>query len=214
MQDSDWDDESNPGQKTIFSESKCRLNRGLLLELQLSFTIPGRRLDNFRPVAGYRYDYFFFTTHDGFQVSLTDGNADLPGDGIEFKQRFHHYYLGGVFNKRVHLQSLTSLMSGLDVECQVDYGIVNARNEDLHLLRSGERITVERTNGHCWHVRVRAALYSSANGLLGVEAAFKRMLTNGSHELTNRILNLDFSFGGSQVWSDQAYISAYAAIKF
>lgn len=214
MQDSDWDDETSPGQKTIFSESQCRLNRGLLLELQLSIATPLERLYSIRPVAGCRYDYFFFTTHDGFQASLQGDSANLPGDGIEFKQTFYHYYVGGMINKTLDVRPLTTLMSKLDVEGQFDYAIVNARNEDLHLLRSGERITVERTRGHCWHVRVRAALLTNADALVGIEGDFKRLLTDGSHELTNRILNVDFSFGGSKVWSDQAYISVYGAIKF
>jgi len=214
MQDSDWDDGGMPGQKTIFSESNCRLNRGILLELQLALVTAIDRLYQVRPVAGCRYDYFFFTTHDGFQGALGGGSVDLPGDGIEFKQTFYHYYLGGVVNKSLKLTSFNSLLSQLDLECQLDYAIVNARNEDLHLLRAGERITTEFTRGHCWNARIRAALLSSADALLGVEAAFKRLLTDGSHELTNRILSIDFSFSGSKVWSDQAYISIYGAIKF
>ncbi len=35
MQDSDWDHEDLPFQKTIFSESNCRLNSGWLLDLRI-----------------------------------------------------------------------------------------------------------------------------------------------------------------------------------
>jgi len=214
MQDSDWDDDIMPGQKTIFSESNCRLNRGILLELQFSFTTPLERICYLRPVTGYRYDYFFFTTHDGFQTSLQGDDIGLPGDGIEFKQRFQHFYIGGLISKTLSLNGFTSLLSQLDLQCQLDYGVTTAHNEDLHLLRSGERITVEGTSGHCWHVLVRASLMSWSDALVGFEAAFTRLMTNGSHELTNRILNIDFSFSGSKVWSDQSYVSVYGAIKF
>jgi hypothetical protein len=214
MQDSDWDDDTMPHQKTIFSESNCRMNRGLLFELQMSFTTPLERWCNLRPLIGYRYDYFYFTTHDGMQRSFSGGEVDLPGDGIDFKQTFQHFYFGGSASGTLNLQRLTTWLSQLDLECQLDYGIAAGHNEDLHLLRSGERITLQLTDGHCWHLVLRAGVFSTASALLGFEAGFTRFMTNGSHALTNRVLNIDFSFGGSKVWSDLAYLSVYGAIKF
>ncbi len=214
MQDSDWDDETRPQQKTIFSESKCRLNRGVLADVRLSTATPLEKFIDVRPVFGYRYESFFFTTHDGFQAVLGGEVADLPGDGIEFKQSFSHYYLGGICNTRINLAYTTARLPDVDFSCQIDYAFVSAGNEDLHLLRTGERITKEKTKGHCWHVCLRAVGRVSNWVWVGLEGDFKRLLTNGSHQLTNSLFQVDFSFGGSRVWSDQATISLFAEMKF
>ncbi|MBI4963750.1 MAG: omptin family outer membrane protease [Desulfomonile tiedjei] len=214
MQDSDWDDEAAPDQKTIFSESKCRLNRGLLFDVRLSAATPLEQLINLRPVFGYRNEYFFFTTHDGFQAVLGGGVADLHGDGIEFAQSFSHYYVGCMLNTHLNGSGGAVSLPEIDLLFQADYAFITARNEDLHLLRSGERITRERTSGHCWHISLRATCMVKQTVWVGLDGDFKRLLTNGSHQLTNSLFNIDFSFGGSKVWSDQATISAFAEVKF
>lgn len=214
MQDSDWDDETRPAQKTIFSESKCTLNRGVLFDIRISTATPVEQFIKVRPVLGYRNESFRFTTHDGFQAVLGGEVSDLSGDGIEFRQAFSHYYAGCILNTDVKLATVPVPLPEIALNCQLDYAFVIARNEDLHLLRSGERITTERTSGHCWHVCLRAACKATGAVWMGFEGDFKRLLTNGSHQLTNTLFNLDFSFGGSKVWSDQASISAFAEMKF
>jgi len=47
-----------------------------------------------------------------------------------------------------------------------------------------------------------------------VEADFKRLLTDGDHQLRNNFFSLNFSFDGSRVWSDQASISALGQLVF
>ena len=215
MQDSDWDDGAAPSQKTIFSESQCRLNRGVLFDVRLSTATPLEQFINVRPVFGYRSESFFFTTHDGWQAVLGGGAvSDLPGDGIEFTQSFSHYYLGGIFRGHVNFPAAYFSVPEFDLSLQADYAVIRARNEDLHLLRTGERITKEKTMGHCWHACLRIAWRVQDMVWVGFEGDFKRLLTNGSHNLTNALFNIDFSFGGSRVWSDQTTISAFAEIKF
>jgi len=214
MQDSDWDDDSNPSQKTIFSESACRLNRGLIFDTCLAVSIPWVRFSTLRPLLGYRYQYFFFTTHDGYQAVLGGGVGDLPGDGIDFKQIFNHLYFGGVFNTSLDLSYILGNFPRVDLECQIDYALVSARNEDLHLLRTGERVTSENTAGHCWHFLMRMGFFRRGPLSARVEADFKRLITTGDHQLRNNLFNLDFSFNGSKVWSDQASISALGEIAF
>jgi hypothetical protein len=214
MQDSDWDDETVPGQKTIFSESQCRLNRGVLFDVRLTTATPLEQFINVRPVFGYRSESFLFTTHDGSQTVLGGAASDLLGDGIEFTQSFSHYYLGGIFRCHVTFPGAYVYISDFDLSFQADYALVSARNEDLHLLRTGERITKEKTIGHCWHTCLRVAWRAEDMIWVGFEGDFKRLLTDGSHNLTNALFNIDFSFRGSRVWSDQATISAFAEIKF
>jgi hypothetical protein len=213
MQDSDWDDETLPFQKTIFSTSKCALNRSYLSDFGLAV---GRSSSpsSLRPIGGYRMQYFDFTTHDGVQMDLAGNVVQLPGDGIDFKQVFHHYYLGGLF--------VTSLGGGagfgypgtIQLTVQGDVATVTGRNEDKHLLRDGDRVTVERTRGYCWHVALATTLDVRNLLRFKVEGDFKRIITTGSHNLTNGTFNIDFSFDGARVWSDQATISALGELRF
>jgi len=214
MQDSDWDDETRPSQKTIFSESRIRLNKGYLVDVGLTVAVPAISVPNVRPVFGCRYQHFDFTTHDGEQFTLDGDTADLPGDGIDFKQTFHHWYLGACVNMGIDLGGLVGVLIPVVVDLQFDYALVTAKNEDLHLLRSGDRVTEENTRGHCWHLAVGLGTFVSNTLTARIEADFKRLLTNGSHRLTNPLFDLDFSFNGSQVWSDQASISAVGKVSF
>ncbi|MGO9571774.1 MAG: omptin family outer membrane protease [Desulfomonilaceae bacterium] len=214
MQDSDWDDDANPSQKTIFSESPCRLNKGLLFDTYMAVSIPWQRFSNVRPLLGYRYQQFSFTTHDGAQAVLGSDVTDLPGDGIDFQQVFNHLYFGGVLNASLDLGDILSNFPRVDLECQLDYALVNARNEDLHLLRKGERVTAESTLGHCWHFLMSMGFFRRGALSARVEADFKRSLTNGDHQLRNNLFNLNFSFDGSRVWSDQVSISALGQLVF
>jgi hypothetical protein len=208
MQDSDWEDESLPGQKTIFSESRCRLNRGFLLDLAIGFALPMDgwfNLSSARAVMGYRYEFFFFTTHDGRQMVLDGYTSDLNGDGIDFKQTFHNYYLGLNLRTTVNLAEIVSSLPQVSIEAQIDYGIVRGMNEDFHLLREGDRVTTERTRGHCWHALASLELAAPGEVQVVVEANFKRSLTHGSHRLN--VFDLDFSFSGAKVWSDLVSLS-------
>lgn len=200
MQDSDWDDDAAPNQKTIFSESKCRLNRGVLIDISCSLGILPHSL-LIRPIGGYRYQHFFFTTHDGFQASLSGDAFELPGDGIDFRQSFHHGYIGGVY--RMNLDMVSPLLAQMHAEFQVDYALVVAKNEDLHLLRSGDHVTMDNTRGHCWHISAAWEFLFTSEVRGRVTGDFKRLVTDGDHRLKNSLFALDFSFGGSKVWSDQ-----------
>jgi hypothetical protein len=213
MQDSDWDDETMPFQKTIFSESSCRMDRGLMLDLAFTVGKPMGRGFGVRPVFGYRHQYFDFTTHDGVQEDISGNTANLQGDGIEFEQTYHHYFAGAQVG--LDLQRLGRVSLGrLQATCQIDYALVDARNEDLHLLRSGERITIENGSGHCWHFGIAVTSRTSRSIRAGVSIDFMRVITDGSHRLLNSPFSIDFSFDGSKAWSDQLSGELTAEIVF
>ncbi|MEI8182819.1 MAG: omptin family outer membrane protease [Desulfomonile sp.] len=214
MQDSDWNDDSNPSQKTIFSESRCRLNRGLLFDVRLDVATSLTAPLNLRPVAGWRCENFNFTTYDGFQAAIDGPSTYLDGDGIEFRQVFYHYYLGGIIRTGWDPGRVWPWLPRVKTDLQFDYALVTASNEDLHLLRSGERVTRENTRGHCWHVATTLSFVFGDAIRARIEGDFKRLLTNGSHRLTNPLFEIDFSFDGSNVWSDQASISAVGEFFF
>lgn len=214
MQDSDWDDETLPFQKTVFSESNCRLNRGWLLDLKLSLRPELSIFKMLRPIAGIRYQDFSFTTHDGYQVGLDGHFSNLPGDGIDFDQTFYHAYLGAICDIGLNTSGIFSSLPTVDLQVVLDYALVTARNQDLHLLRSGQRITTENTSGHCWHLAA-TAWFPVRHNLKGrIEADFKKIVTNGAHQLTNSFFNIDFSFDGSRVWSDQFSVTASTELIF
>lgn len=214
MQDSDWDDGDHPDQKTIFSDSRCRLNKGILLDLYLALANPLVTSIDVKPLIGYRYQHFDLTTHDGLQVDLQGNAADLPGDGIEFRQTFVHYYAGALVRSTLGVDSLFPRLQGFQFLLQVDYAAVRAKNEDLHLLRLGERLTHENTRGHAWHISLSAEFMVGQALRARIEGDFNRIMSTGSHRLRNRLLGIDFSFDGSTVWSDQGSLSAYAEILF
>jgi hypothetical protein len=199
MQDSDWEDGEHPTQKTVFSESHCRLNQGLMAEAFAAVVPPIDLFFKVRPLVGLRYQRFYFTTYDGLQKALGDDPAPLDGDGIDFKQIFRHYFLGGQW-KNAPLAALP----GLSLDIRVDYGLVRGKNEDLHFVRDGHRVTTECTKGQCWHFRGGAGVAIPRLGLeVAAEVDFMRVVSDGSHNLNNPAFNIDFSFEGSRVWTDQ-----------
>ncbi|MGC8657700.1 MAG: omptin family outer membrane protease [Desulfomonilaceae bacterium] len=214
MQDSDWDQENLPGQKSIFSESKCRLKRSWLGDLKFLLKPEVQLFKIVRPIFGVRYQTFSFVTHDGNQDSIDGYSVDLPGEGIEFDQSFYQYYVGGQLNTTLNNVVFSRLLTGLDIGLVVDYALVSAKNQDLHLLREGERITTEITNGHCWHAQATASFPMRDNIRMRLDVDFKRIVTNGDHQLTNSFFNVDFSFNGSRVWSDQLSAAATAELIF
>jgi hypothetical protein len=213
MQDSDWDDETMPFQKTIFSSSKCALNRSWLGDVGLAI---GRSSStaSVRPIGGYRIQSFNFTTYDGVQMDLAGTVTELPGNGIDFQQVYHHFYLGGLFATSLGGGGYFGCPSTIQLTVQGDVAAINGRNEDKHLLRDGDRVTVERTRGYCWHVALGANLDVRNLLRLKLEGDFKRVVTTGSHNLTNGTYDIDFSFEGARVWSDQATLSAMGELRF
>ena len=214
MQDSDWDDETRPYQKTIFSESACRLDRGWLIDVRLALGNYGQGLFKVRPVGGYRRQYFHFTTYDGYQGEISGRGTDLPGDGIEFEQIFSQYYCGGCVELSIPIRAVFEEAPRIPIRLQLDYALVTAVNEDLHLLRQGERITTENTKGHCWHIALSSGVRVRNFLKAHIEADFKRIITHGDHRLTNPLFGIDFSLYGSRVWSDQASLAVVAELSF
>ncbi len=212
MQDSDWDDDANPSQKTIFSESSCRLNRGVIVDLAASLGNPVARFFNLRPILGYRYELLLFTTYDGYQTELGGQAMDLPGDGIEFRQTFSHFYFGGKLYRDLILPMPQIGPTTLRLLFQLDYALIQGKNEDFHLLRIGNRVTEQNTSGHCWHLLAALGLYGREAFATRIEMDLKRSITHGGHQLTNSFFALNFSFDGSRVWSDQVSLSAVVEI--
>jgi len=209
MRDSDWDDEDNPDLKTIYSESKCRLEQSYVLNADVDMKISDwlglpKWLD-LRPVAGFRWQNFNFVTHDGIQFELGEPPLLLHGDGISFEQTYAQYFVGMRaaldMGRRLKLKSLAML-------AQFDWAYVEGHNKDHHLLREGIRYTFEDTTGHAWHgsIGLKAGLLKQFS--IGLEADFLSISTEGSHRLVNPPFDIDLTWSnGVEVWSYQNRIA-------
>ncbi len=216
MKDSDWDDGANPALRTIYSESNCRLEPSYMVkidaDLEVSDWLGLPKWLNLRPVVGYRWQSLHFLARDGLQLQVDADPMLLSGPDIRFKQTFAQYFMG--FRSRADMSRFTGV-STLNLQFQVDWAYVEARNEDNHLLRPGRRFTYEDTYGHAWHASLGLKKALTPRLTLGVEAEYLRIETTGSHQLVDSTVGIDFSFfNGVRVWSEQRSISFMLEYKF
>ncbi len=209
MMDSDWDDDAQPALKTIYSESSCRMEPSYMVradaDLKISDWIGLPRWLDLRPTAGLAWQRFTLVTHDGSQSEIGQETILLPGDGIRFEQTYWQFFTGlkSTFDlgKPFHLSRLTFTMQG-------DWAYVAGSNEDHHLLRTGNRITREKTTGDAWHALVNLKIGFSQNVNANIGAEYLRIKSTGSHNLTNNLFGIDFTFDhGVKVWSEQISLS-------
>lgn len=209
MSDSDWDDEGDPGFRTIYSESYCRIEPSYAIradaDLRVSDWLGLPSTMDLRPVIGFRWQHFRLVTHDGVQYGQGDPPMPLPGDGIRFTQTYRQYFIG--LKGDLDLTGYVPLHR-FNLLMQVDWAYVQGENEDLHLLRAGQRFTFDNTRGQAWHglLGLKAGLLK--NLTLGLELDFLWLSTTGSHRLQNDLFDIDFTFHhGVEVWSRQISLS-------
>jgi len=223
-QDSDWQDQDNPGQKTTFSEAKAN-PRGWTFDASVHFALPFiQGAPRIRGVGGYRAQQFRFSDSDSLSSTIWDSDADAylpqaifefdPQTAIEFSQYYKHWYAGLILETSWGPTLMTLFGDALiNLRLQADWGFVKANNEDYHILRDpAPRFTRERTTGASWHVGLAASLVLNRRVTLEAEADFMRIRTHGDHTLDDPESKL--SWPGARVWSDQKWISASAAISF
>jgi hypothetical protein len=231
-QDSDWEDESNPGQKTTFSSSQAK-PRGWTFDVRTTMPVAG--FYRLRGVAGFRAQQFNFTATGGAQWSVWDDSdgyvpeygVPLPGPGIQFSQAYKHWYGGWVAAGDFDPSMLSSyLPSWMRVSVQGDFGYVTGKNHDEHLRRTDflgrpqDRHTYETTTGHSWHLNLSAAIRITGRIQVEVEGDFMTIKTRGSHHWTAwsdaviDLFNSNMSWDGAAAWSEQKYISVNAKCVF
>ena len=217
FKDSDWDDDAEPALLTIYGETNCRLEPSYQVRADLDMQVAdllglSGRFD-LRPVIGLRRQRFSLVAHDGAQVDVYGpGVLLLPGDSIAFEQKWSQYFVGLKFGYDFGPKfGLHRLKLGT----QLDWGEVDGENEDRHLLRVGNRVTTENTDGHAWHgmLGIVAGLTKIID--LGLEVDYLRIKSTGTHRLQNDLFDLDFSFSnGVTVWSEQTSIIVKLAYRF
>jgi len=220
FKDSDWDDDTMPSRLSIYGETSCRLNPSYQVEtdidLQVADLLHLPSGFDLRPVAGFRWQQFSLVAHDGTQYDyITPGLPPdiqpLSGDSIAFEQNWYQYFLGVRFGYEwQHL----SWLERLKLQTQLDWSYVVGSNWDHHLLRAGNRITEEQTDGNGWHASM-GVLFGLRPGLdLGIDADYLRLDTSGSHTLRNDFLPAFTFSNGVKVWSEQYGVTVRAQFRF
>jgi hypothetical protein len=161
------------------------------------------------PTFGFRWQRFNITGFNGTQVKFNNQSLnppdEFPGDVITFNQQFYTTYLGGQFRARVRTVLLTF---------QADWGYTWGYNIDHHLLRDGDRFTMEATHGSSWHLGFTAEVPVSQHLSFGFQVDHLQIWTTGSHHLQNLPLGDDSTWGnGVSVSSNQTSLMAFLRFR-
>jgi hypothetical protein len=165
--------------------------------------------------GGFRWQRFGLMCYDLAQVKWDDEWLSPPyteaGDVIAFKQEYAMGYLGGQLRTRL----FPTARRPIRVVFQGDWAGVGARNVDHHLLREGDRYTIETTHGSSWHLGLTADVPVTRRLEVGVAVDYLQIHTRGRHRLLNEPLGQDYTWdNGVRVWSDQTWLTAFARVRF
>ena len=215
MHDYDW---MMPGADfTDLGITRQRWNDGQMLDFNLQY----RLLDHLfiLPVefwlsGGFRWQRFDITAYDAVQVK--EGNVWPPnpwtydGDVITFNQQYSTEYIGGEF--RTTLAWIPALP--LQLRLMGDYGAAQGYNCDHHLLREGDRYTMESTTGDSLHYALSAELSLSRTITLGAQYDQLFIRTQGEHRWYNEPYGTDERWrNGVRVQSDQSWFTIFLRLS-
>jgi hypothetical protein len=163
----------------------------------------------FWPTAGFRWQRFDIMCYDGVQVKYQNQWLNppdqYPGDVITFNQQYYIGYLGGQFRTKIRSVLLTF---------QADWGYTWAYNIDHHLLRDGDRFTMDATQGNSWHLGFTAEVPLSEQIRFGFQFDHMEIRTTGTHHLQNLPLGEDATWdNGVSVSSNQTSIMAFVRFR-
>lgn len=164
--------------------------------------------------TGFRWQQFHLMAYDLVQCKWDNVWEIDPyryaGDVIAFNQQYYQYYLGGQLRTDLMLGSLP-----VHLTLHGDWAHTEGRNVDHHLLREGDRFTIERTRGDSWRVGLTAEAQIRSWLSFGCQADYLQIRTTGSHRLLNEPLAMDWTWtNGVRAWSDQTWLTAFARITW
>jgi hypothetical protein len=215
MNDYDW---MIPGADfTDLGVTRQRWNDGQMLDLNLEYRLADHLL--FLPVelwlsGGFRFQRLNITAYDAVQVKENNVWPPNPwtydGDVITFDQQYYTEYIGG------ELRTTLAWIPTLPLELRLfgDYGGTQAYNVDHHLLREGDRYTMESTFGDTLHYGLSAELSLSKNLSIGAEYDQLFIRTQGHHRWLNEPMGTDETWdNGVKVRSDQTWFTLYLRLR-
>jgi hypothetical protein len=215
MEDYDW--QVPNADFTDLGITKQRWNDGQMLdfsvEIRLWENIFGLPIE-FWPAGGFRWQRFNITCYDGLQYKINGEWLPEPefyaGDVITFNQQYYVCYLGGQFRTTLDLP----LIPPIFLKFQGDIGNAQGYNVDHHLIREGDRYTMESTHGDSWHIALTAEMPVRNNLSVGFEADHIQIRTHGKHRWLNE------PFGTDETWdygvrnkSDQTWLTAFIRLR-
>ncbi len=215
MQDFDWMIPDSPFTDLGITQQKWI--EAQMLDLDLEFRIwdePFGLPFELWPVGGFRWQKFDIMAYNLTQVKEDDFWPPDPysytGDVITFNQQYYFVYLGAQIRTTVDFV----VIPAINMMVQCDWGNVNAYNVDHHLLREGDRYTMESTHGDSWHCSFTAEMPIRKHLSVGVEADYLQVDTQGQHHWVNVPLGTDEVWdNGVNVWSDQTWLTAFVRIN-
>jgi hypothetical protein len=225
MDDYDWLDSAMPDHLSSLSSSALRWNEGQMLDLGGEFCLGDSLLGmpvEVWPMAGFRFQRFAMTAHDGLQVIGDDPmvpapGTPLPGDLITFNQQYYISYVGGQLRWTTPLGQLPPIACTF----QGDWGGTAGYNVDHHLFYENfgiHRYTMENTRGGAVHFALAAEMFIRRWLSLGVQLDHLEIHTTGSHRwLTydDTSVQTDETWrNGVKVTSNQNTLTAFLRANF
>ncbi len=211
MSDCDWninDPRNNPTRLDSFTHSSERWNDGQKLELEgdykYSNCLLGMPIEVW-PLAGFRFQRFDITAYN-IDYIVPPLGPYYEGDTITFNQQYYIGYVGAQLRRSIERECRPPV----NLIFQFDYGAAGAYNVDHHLLREGNRYTMESTGGDALHFALVADVPLNCHLSLGLQADYTRIRTTGTHRMLNEPLRVDESWtNGVLVKSEQTALTGY-----
>jgi hypothetical protein len=106
----------------------------------------------------------------------------------------------------IHIENLPDI----NIKFQGDWGDVQAYNIDHHLLREGDRYTMESTHGDSWHIAFTTEVPVRKHLTIGFQVDYLEMQTHGKHHFQNIPLGTDEVWSdGVHAWSNQTWMTGF-----
>ncbi|MEN6405181.1 MAG: omptin family outer membrane protease [Thermoguttaceae bacterium] len=195
-----------------------RWTEGQMIDLDLEFLIWDRPFNwplQLWPIGGFRWQRFDIMTYDLTQVKFNNVWLDPPyresGNIISFNQQYYTAYIGGQIRTKF---DESSVLAPITVTLQGDWGHVEAYNIDHHLVREGDRFTMDRTAGDAWHTALIVEAMLNLRLSVGFQADYTEIFTTGTHRYVNQPLDVDESWtNGVRVTSHQTWMTAFVRLR-
>jgi hypothetical protein len=167
------------------------------------------------PIVGFRWQRLDVVAYELEQVKYDNVWVDPPytdsRDIITLNQQYFIGYGGGQIRGQFQWGILPPIVWTL----QGDWGYTHAYNIDHHLVREGDRYTMERTQGDCWHVAATVEALVTNRFSLGAQFDHLQISTTGTHHFLNDPYGIDETWdNGVRVWSKQTWITGFLRFRF
>ena len=207
-----YDDPTRLDSYTLSEERWCN---GLSLDWQAECKLSDTILDmpvEFWPLVGMQYQRFDIRS-SGINYVVPALGPQPAYDGVDvftFDQQYFSVFFGGQLHNTTRLGRIP-----IDMTFQLDGGPTAGYKIEQHLLRTGERFTIDDTRGGMWHVGFAAEAHLTDQFSVGFQADYLDIRTTGTHHLLNEPMGEDYTWAnGVIVKSHQSTVTAFVRWRF